>query len=223
MISVLVADDHAVVRKGVKLILGETIDIRVEGEASNGLEAFQLAVSCSFDVLLLDIIMPGRSNGLEVLKELKRHGSKLPVLMFSIHADEQYGVHALRAGAAGYLNKCSPSEELVKAVRRVAAGGRYISPVLADAMAQRLDGLGNGQPHERLSEREFEVLIGLAAGKTATEIARELMLSVKTVSTYRTRILEKLCARGTSELVHYAIQHGLVPALDLNDLRSGDR
>src|SRR5712671_7210333 len=122
MIKVLVADDHAVVRKGVKLIFGETDDICVEAEASNGLEAFQLAISNSYDVLLLDIIMPGRSNGLDVLRELRRHGSKLPVLMYSIHADDQYGVHALKAGAAGYLNKCSPPEELLKAVRRVAAG-----------------------------------------------------------------------------------------------------
>jgi two-component system invasion response regulator UvrY len=214
MISVLIADNQAVVREGLKQILNRTHDLRVQGEASNSLEAIRMVRAGHWDVMVLDLALPPRSGGLDLLSELKRQSCRLPVLVFSTFPEDQYGLPSLRAGAAGYLRKDSAPEEIVRAIRTLSTGQRYISPALADIMAERLQKPGDQPPHAALSEREFEVLVGLAGGDSPTEMARDLMLSVKTISTYRARILEKLHLKATPELVHYAIQHGLVPGLN---------
>ena len=210
MIKVLIADDHAVVRSGLKQILAETSDIVVAGEAANGREVLQKLEQQHWDVLVLDITMPGRS-GLEVLKDIKHLKPELPVLVLSMHAEEQFATRTLKAGAAGYLNKESAPEELVKAIRRVLAGGKYVSSTQAERMVGELTG-GDADklPHELLSDREYEILCLIASGKTPTEMARELSLSVKTVSTYRARILEKMNLTSNAQLTHYAIKGGLV-------------
>jgi DNA-binding NarL/FixJ family response regulator len=209
MIRILVADDHAIVREGVKRLLADTKDLRVMGEASNGQEVLAKISSQTWDVLLLDLAMPGR-NGLEVLQQLKRTAPQLPVLVFSMYPGNQYLVRALKAGAAGYLPKESLPEELVSAVRKVVQGGRYISPSLTECLVLEMTRESDAPLHARLSDREYQVLCLLATGKTATEIAEELALSVKTVSTYRVRILEKMQLNTTAELIHYAIRQGLI-------------
>lgn len=214
MIRVLIADDHAIVREGIRAILAKEPDMRVEGEAANSLDAFQQARTGHWDVLVTDLAMPGRTKGLDLIREIKAMKPGLPVLVLSIHAEEHYGVHALKAGASGYLNKEAVPGELVKAIRKLAGGGRYISSTLAEVMAERLSGRSERPLHEMLSEREFEVYLNLVLGKTATEIARELALSVKTISTYRVRILEKLHLKNNCELIHYSIQESLLPASD---------
>ena len=209
MIKVLIADDHAVVRSGLKQILAETSDIVVAGEAVNGREVLQKLEQQHWDVLVLDITMPGR-GGLEVLKDIKHLKPELPVLVLSMHAEEQFATRTLKAGAAGYLNKESAPEELVKAIRKVLAGGKYVSATQAERMVGELTGDGDKLPHELLSDREYEILCLIASGKTPTEMARELSLSVKTVSTYRARILEKMNLTTNAQLTHYAIKGGLV-------------
>ena len=211
MISVFIADDHAIVRQGLKQIVSDTADIRLAGEAADGQETLRLVRGGSCDVLVLDLNMPGIS-GLEILRVLKQERPDLPVLVLSIHAKEQYAVRCLKAGAAGYLTKESAPEELVKAIRQVAAGGKYVSRGLAESLAMRLDETEDRPRHETLSDREFQVLELMGAGKTATEIAGSLSLSVKTVSTYRARMLEKLGLRNNAEVIQYAIQHRLVPS-----------
>ena len=211
MIRVLVADDHPIVREGLRVVLSRAADRRVEAEAANGLEAYNMARTGRYDVLLLDISISGRNSGLDLVKELKRSGTTVPILIFTMHPEEQYGVYALKAGAAGYLKKGAATDEVVKAIRKVAAGGRYVSAALAEVLAGRLmNGHSEQASHNALSQREFEVLVSLASGKPATEIARGLMLSVKTISTYRTRILEKLQLKDTAHLIRYAVQNGLV-------------
>jgi two-component system, NarL family, invasion response regulator UvrY len=209
MIRALIADDHAVVRQGLRQILQETSDMQVTGEAATGPEALERARGDSYDVVVLDITLPGRS-GFEVLKELRVERPELPVLVLSMHAEEQFAVRLLKAGAAGYLNKETAPEELIKAIRKVVAGGRYVSPTLAEKLAFEIDAGSDKSAHETLSDREFQVMRMLASGKTVKEIAAELSLSVKTISTYRARILAKMNLHTNAELIHYAITNQLV-------------
>jgi two-component system invasion response regulator UvrY len=209
MIKALIADDHAVVRQGLRQILLETSDMVVTGEASNGPEALERARSGGYDVVVLDITMPGRS-GFEVLKELRLEDPALPVLVLSMHSEEQFAVRLLKAGASGYLNKESAPEELVKAIRKVVSGGRYVSPRLAEKLAFEIDSGSDKLLHETLSDREFQVMRMMASGQTVKEIAAELALSVKTISTYRARILDKMNLHTNAELIHYAIQNQLI-------------
>jgi two-component system invasion response regulator UvrY len=209
MIRALIADDHAVVRQGLRQILLETSDMVVTGEASNGPEALERARSGGYDVIVLDITMPGRS-GFEVLKELRLEDPALPVLVLSMHSEEQFAVRLLKAGASGYLNKESAPEELVKAIRKVVSGGRYVSPRLAEKLAFEIDSGSDKLLHETLSDREFQVMRMMASGQTVKEIAAELALSVKTISTYRARILDKMNLHTNAELIHYAIQNQLI-------------
>ena len=206
---ILIADDHAVVRQGLKQILAAEFHQAVFGEASTGQQAIELAWREQWDVIVLDITMPGQ-NGLDVLKAIKKSRPRLPVLMLSMHPEDQFAVRMLKVGAAGYMTKESAPGELVGAVKKVISGGRYVSPALAEKMASFLAIDVQTAPHERLSDREFVVLRLIASGKTVSVIAQELSLSVKTVSTYRTRILEKTGMQNSAELTHYAIQNQLV-------------
>ncbi len=209
MIRALIADDHAVVRRGVRQILQETSDMEVAGEAADGPEALERARLGGYDVVVLDITMPGRS-GLEVLKDLRLEQPKLPVLVLSMHSEEQFAVRLLKTGAAGFLSKESAPDELVNAIRKVVGGGRYVSPTLAEKLAFEIDSGPDKLIHETLSDREFQVMRMIASGRTLKEIAGELSLSVKTISTYRVRILTKLKLHTNAELIHYAITNQLV-------------
>lgn len=209
MIRVFVADDHAVVREGLKQICRETADLVVAGEAVDGLEALERIRAEAWDVAVIDMTMPGRS-GLEIVKELKRERPQLPILVLSVHAEDQYAIRLLKAGAAGYLTKESVPQELVDAIRRVVSGGKYVSQSLAEKLALQLDSDFANPPHEALSDREFQVLRLIASGKTVSDIATELSLSVKTVSTYRSRILEKMNLNSNAELIRYAIENRLI-------------
>jgi DNA-binding NarL/FixJ family response regulator len=209
VIRVLVADDHALVRAGLKHILGMTGEVAVVGEACNGQEVMAEARRTPCDVVLLDIGMPGRS-GLDVLKQLRVEHPGVAVLMLTMYPEEQYAVRALRAGAAGYLTKDSGPEELVNAVRKVASGGRYVSMRTAESLAFEVQGRFRQSPHEALSDRELQVLCMIARGRTVKEIADELTLSPKTVSTYRSRVLAKLNLRNNSEIAYYAVKEALV-------------
>jgi two-component system invasion response regulator UvrY len=209
MIRVLVVDDHSIFREGLKLILGETLDIRVEGEAAGPREALTLVEQGTWDVLLMDLSMP-EGGGLEILRQVRAREPDLPVLVLSMYPEEQYAIPVLRAGAGGYLNKEAAPEDLVRAVRKVASGGKFISPAVAERLAAQLEAGSVGLPHEALSEREFQVLRLLASGQTVGEIAEALSLSVKTISTYRARVLEKMQMHTNAELTRYAIEHQLV-------------
>src|SRR5438552_1039398 len=208
---ILLADDHAVVRHGLKQILADDFKRAVFGEARNAQEALNLVWKENWDVVVLDITMPGRS-GLEVLHEIKRSRPRLPVLVLSMHPENQFAVRVLKSGASGYMTKESAAEELVGAIKKVLEGGRYVSTSLAEKLASYLATARDTQkaPQELLSNREFQVLRLIASGKIVSEIAKELSLSVKTISTYRTRILEKMGMRNNAELMHYAIQHQLI-------------
>ncbi|MFY9327552.1 MAG: response regulator transcription factor [Georgfuchsia sp.] len=208
-IHVLIADDHAIVRQGLKQILSETSDLIVAGEAEDGTEAIHLARSKRWDVFLLDVSMPSR-NGIDVLKQLRREFPRQPVLILSMHSEEQYAVRAIKAGAAGYLTKQSAPELLVTAIRQVASGKKFISPTLAEQLAAAISDDGDKLPHERVTDREYQVLVRIASGKTLTQIAKEMNLSVKTVSEYRKRLLDKMRLDTTAELIRYGIEHGLV-------------
>jgi two-component system, NarL family, invasion response regulator UvrY len=209
MIRVLIADDHAVVREGLKRIVAENPDMEVAGEAGNGHEVLEFARRSECDLVLLDLAMPGK-DGLDTLKELKVLRPHLPVLVLSVYPEEQYAVRLLRAGAAGYLTKESAPEELVAAIRKVSRGGRYVSERLAEQLAVLLGSATDRPPHETLSDREFRVMVMLASGKTASEVADELCLSVKTISTYRSRALRKMNMRNNAEFSFYAVKHGLL-------------
>ncbi|WIM07036.1 MAG: response regulator transcription factor [Candidatus Nitricoxidivorans perseverans] len=209
MIHVLIADDHAIVRQGLKQILSETDDLVVAGEADDGAEALQLARNQQWDVFLLDVSMPNR-NGIDTLKQLKKEFPKLPVLILSMHPEEQYAVRALKAGASGYLTKQSAPEQLVTAIRKVAGGKKYVSPAVAEQLADAIAGDGEQPLHELLSDREYEVLKLIAAGRTLTQIAEELNLAVATISTFRARIIEKTGLRSNAEMIRYGLEHGLV-------------
>jgi len=206
---ILIADDHAVVRRGLKQILAEAFKRSVFGEATNSQETLDLVWKEPWDIVILDLTMPGRS-GLDVLKEIKRTRPKLPVLILSMHPEDQFAVRLLKAGASGYMTKESAPEELVGAVKKAVGGGRYVSAALAEKLASLIVHDTLVAPHERLSDREFLILRMIASGKTVGAIARDLSLSAKTVSTYRARVLEKMCLSNNSELVHYAFQYQLV-------------
>ncbi|THC39979.1 response regulator transcription factor [Massilia sp. Mn16-1_5] len=208
-IRVFIADDHAIVREGLKQILAEQRDIVVAGEAENGLDAIKLFRKSRCHVMLLDISMPDR-NGIEVLKQIKQERPELAVLMLSMHREDQYAIRALKAGAAGYLTKQSAPRELVTAIRQVASGQKYVSATLAQALASQVGADHEAPPHDSLSDREFQTLTMIASGKTVSEIARELSLSVKTVSEYRARLLAKMNLKTSAELTHYAIRNQLV-------------
>lgn len=209
MQRLLLVDDHPVVRKGMKAILLEGLPGAVVTEAGSGDEALEL-LSKPFDVVVLDLTMPGRS-GIDLLAEIKHRFPKLPVLVMSLHPEEQFAVRALKAGASGYLTKAAAPENLLTAVTKILAGGRYVSASLAERLAAGLGGKDVASaPHENLSDREFEVMRGIASGRTVSEIAAEMKLSVKTVSTYRARLLEKMGMASNAEITRYAIENGLV-------------
>jgi len=210
MKRILIVDDHEVVRDGVKRIFDEQEPgMAVFGEASNGPEALRLVREEAWDVVVLDLTLDDRS-GLEVLKELKQIRPKIPVLILSMHSEEQYARRAFKAGAAGYTTKDSPRAELVKAVNRVIEGGRYVSPAMAEKLIVDIERGSDKPVHETLSDREFEVMRLIASGKTVGEIAELLSLSDKTISTYRARLLEKMGMKTSAELTHYAVQNKLV-------------
>jgi two-component system, NarL family, invasion response regulator UvrY len=209
MIKVLIADDHAILRRGLKEILSREMEGAVCGEAKDAQQVLARVQSDHWDLVILDLSMPGRS-GLDVLRDIKGLRPKLPVLVLSMHPEDQYGKRILKAGAAGYMNKESAPEELIKAIRKVLAGGRYVSPALAERLVWDLNEDVTHPVHETLSDREFEVLRMIASGKTVTQIAEELHLSVATVSTYRARILEKMKMSTTVQIMHYALTNHLV-------------
>ena len=209
MINVLIADDHTVVRQGLKQIISIDPQLNVVGEAANGEEVLALLESLKVDGVVLDITMPGK-NGLDVLKELKRKYPTLPVLVLSMHPEDQFAIRIMKAGAAGYLTKeCAP-EELIGALNKICKGGKYITPELAERLAVFIEDEKGKPLHDNLSDREYQVLRMLALGKTITEIAGELFLSIKTVSTYRTRVLEKMNMSTNAELTRYALQNQLI-------------
>lgn len=208
-IKVFIADDHAIVRKGLRLILSETPDLKVIGEAENGNDLLQKVRKVSVDVVLMDIGMPEKS-GWDVLIQLQREYSTLPVLILSIYPEEDYAVQFLKAGASGYLSKTSAPEQLVEAIRKVAQGGKFVSPSLAEKLASDLGRDSEKPLHHSLSPRELQVLCLIASGKTVKEVAGELALSVPTISTHRARILEKMKMKTSAQLIHYAVKKRLV-------------
>ncbi len=209
MIKILIADDHAIVREGLKQIVAEESDMIVSGEAENAAGMMDLLNNNSYDIVILDINMPGKS-GLEALKDLKTTFPDLPVLILSMYSEDQYGLRAIRAGAAGYLKKVSAPEELVRAIRLINNGGKYISQELAEKMADSFGSVKESMPHETLSDREFQIMCAIASGKSAEVIARELSISVHTIYSYRNRIFEKMGLKTNVELTQYAIQNGLI-------------
>lgn len=213
MIRVLVADDHAIVREGLKQILTKSGDLEVAGEAANGNDVLKMVREQEWDVLVTDMSMPGR-NGLELIKLVKSARPKLPVLVLSMYGEEQFAVRSIRAGASGYLNKESASDQLVNAIRKIAGGGVYASPAVAEALLRNVrDGdAAHKQPHELLSDRELQVLQLITAGQSVTEIADALSLSPKTVSTHKARLMEKMQMTNQAELIRYAMAHGLAQA-----------
>ncbi|WP_118184325.1 response regulator transcription factor [Paraburkholderia phosphatilytica] len=208
MIKVLIADDHTLVREGLRHILRTASGFDVVGEASDGITTIALVRTTPADVLVLDLSMPGR-NGVELIRQIKDEKPELRILVLTMHAEQQYAVRAFKAGASGYLTKESASDELVGAVSKVAAGGVYVSLTMAERFAQSLNEPADTLPHQRLSDREFDVFRRIAAGETITEIAHELCVSTKTVSTYKTRILEKMQMPHEAALVRYAMRHKL--------------
>lgn len=210
MIRLLIADDHPVVREGLRRIVADHPELEVVGEAVNGDEVLASFPLLPADVVLLDVAMPG-PGFLQVLEQLRAQHPSVAVLVLSVHPEDQYAIRALRAGASGYLTKDHSPEQLVEAIRKVYRGGKYVSPALAERLAADLAATGGKQlRHETLSHREYEVLCLLGSGRTVKEISSELRLSPKTVSTYRTRVLEKMQATSNADLVRYAAQHGLI-------------
>ena len=209
MLKILIADDHPVFRRGLKQIIAETTDMVAAGEATNGSEVLSKVRTGDYDLVLLDISMPGK-DGMDVLTQLKNERPALLVLMVSMHPEEQYAVRALKAGASGYLTKESAPDELIVAIRKVSTGRKYVSSALAERLAALLQEDAEVLPHEALSRREYQVMCMIASGKTLKEIAGELSLSIKTISTYRSRILEKMKRKNNAELTRYAINNRLV-------------
>ena len=207
-IRVLIADDHAIVRQGLRQILSDTPDLTVSGEAENGVQAVQMVRSGDWDVVLMDVSMPDR-NGIDALKLIKKEYPRLPVLILSMYPEEQYAIRALKAGAAGYLTKQSAPELLVTAIRQVASGKKYVSPSLAEELANAIGDDSERPPHEKLSDREYQTLCMIASGKTPAEIAEALNLSVKTVSVYRARLLEKMNRRSEAVPAHAKLKHDI--------------
>jgi DNA-binding NarL/FixJ family response regulator len=209
VIKILIADDHAIVREGLKQILSDSPDLVVVAEAGSGQEVLEKIRKNDVDLVVLDIAMPGR-GGLDILKEIKTQMPRLPVLMLSMYPEEQYAIRVLKSGASGYLTKESAPAELVKAIQQISQGRKYISPYLAEKLAIDLEVSTDKLPHELLSDREYQVMCMIASGKTLKEIAAGLSLSIKTISTYRSRILEKMNMKTNAELTHYAIKNRLV-------------
>lgn len=209
MTEVIIADDHPVVRQGIKRILEAEADMKVVAEAGSGQELVQIVERIACDVILLDISMPGR-DGLDTLNYLRRSYPKISVLILSVYPEDQFGPRVLKAGAAGYMNKEAACEQLVSAIRKVRGGGRYVSATLAEKIAGDLAADSNLPPHERLSDREYQVMRLLASGKTVGQISRELCLSKKTISTHRARILEKMRMKTNAQLTYYAMHNSLV-------------
>jgi len=209
MINLLIVDDHPLIRQGLRQTFQDTSDIRIGGEASDGVSAIAAIQHHHYDAVILDISLPGRS-GLDTLSQIKCLLPRLPVLILSIYPENQYAIRVLKAGADGYLTKESPPDELIRAIHKIVHGGKYISPSLAEKLANRL--VENNQPatHEILSDREFQTMLAIASGKTVKEIAAEFNLSVKTISTYRTRILHKMRFKNNAEIICYAVRLGLV-------------
>lgn len=208
-VKVLIADDHTVVREGVKKIISQSTDLEVAGEAGNAEELFDRIRRREVDVLVLDMSMPGR-DGIDVLRRLRVENPELPVLILSVHPEEEFALRVLKAGASGYLTKDSPPEKLLQAIKRVAAGRKSISSAVAERLTLSLEKDYPRKAHEKLSDREYQVLRLLGTGKTVSAIAADMALSVKTVSTYRVRILEKMQLQNNAELMRYAHEHGLV-------------
>ncbi|HSR11197.1 MAG TPA: response regulator transcription factor [Thermodesulfobacteriota bacterium] len=209
MMNILIADDHPIVRRGLKEILADEPDVEKVEEAVDSQDILAAFRRGSFDIVVLDITMPGR-GGLEVLKDLRKESPRTPVLILSMHPEDQYGVRAMRAGAAGYLNKESAPAQLVSAIRQILGGRKYISPGLAERMAQHLNTDTEGPPHESLSDREHQVMCMISSGKTVSEIGKALSLSVKTISTYRSRVLQKMKMKSNAALTHYALKNRLI-------------
>lgn len=208
MYKILIGDDHAIIRKGLRQILREEITDCEIDEAADGSEVIRKINEKLFDVLILDISMPKR-NGIDILNQLKIEKPDLPILILSIHPEEQYAIRVLKAGAAGFINKASAPEELVQAIRKITGGGKYISPVVAEQLATNI--LGSEQaPHEQLSDREYQVMLLIAGGNTVKEIAEELALSIKTISTYRSRLMEKLNMDNNAKITKYVLQNNLL-------------
>ncbi|MEO8838347.1 MAG: response regulator transcription factor [Herbaspirillum sp.] len=214
MIRVMVADDHAIMREGLKRILSDTDEIKVVGEAVDGFETLSQVRKGGFDLLLLDLSMPGRS-GIELVRQIRQEAPKLPVLVLTMHEEEQYAVRSIRAGANGYLTKESAGTQLIGAIRKVAAGRPYISTEVAEQLALNAMPLQQTLPHEQLSDREFEVFALLVAGKSVSDIALDLHLSAKTISTHKARILQKMAMMSISELVQYAVAHRLLTTVSV--------
>jgi DNA-binding NarL/FixJ family response regulator len=209
VIRIVIADDHMIVREGLKQVLAATSDLQVVGEAQDGHEVLERVRGLDFDVLLLDMSMPGR-GGIELIRQVHAEKPKLRILVLSMHQEQQYAIRAIKAGASGYLTKDSASAQLVSAIRKVAGGGAYITSAVAEQLALGAMPQTEGPPHNALSDREFQVFRALVAGRTVTDIAGELNLSVKTVSTHKARIMEKMNISNPAELIRYAMRHGLV-------------
>lgn len=206
---ILVVDDHAIVRKGLIQIISEVPGMHMVDEAGNGIEAMQMLLEKDYDIILLDISMPGKS-GLDILRTIKNKRPKIPVLVLSVHPEEQYAIRAIKAGASGYLTKDSAPDELIAAIKKISKGGKYVTTSLAEKLLYELEPSDEKPGHEILSDREYQVMCMFALGKTLKEIAKELSLSIQTVSTYRMRILEKMRMSTLAEVIRYAIKHGLV-------------
>jgi len=209
MIKVVLADDHAIVRGGLKQILEADASMRVVFEANNGIEAFEFVSENTVDVVVMDITMPGR-NGLETLKDIKRLKPYLPVIILSMHPEDQYAIRVIKAGAAGYLSKESDPKELVDAIKKACAGRRYISTEVAELLAHHIERGPTDEPHKKLSDREFEIFLLIAQGKSLTEIAKDIDISIKTVSTYRTRLIDKTALSTNSAMTKYCVERGLI-------------
>lgn len=209
MIKIVIADDHDIVRAGLKQIIADEEDMEVAGEANSGEKLIELIKKNDYDIVLLDLKMSGM-NGIEVMKHIKAIKPAIPVIVLSMHAEDQYAVRTIKAGASGYITKETAGDNLISAVKRVVSGGKYISPTLAETLADSVAGGGSELPHENLTDREFQVLCMIASGKTVSEIGAELFLSVKTISTYRQRILEKMNMKNNSELTHYVIKNNIL-------------
>lgn len=206
--NVLIVDDHAIVRQGLRQILMESGKVMLIGEAACGAEAMQQIREVEWNVVVLDISLPDR-NGIEILKQIKKERPKIPVLMLSMHEEGLYAIRALKAGASGYLTKQSAPSELMAAIKQISMGRKYLTTTLAEAIADNLGAGHDGPPHEALSDREYQTLRLIASGKSLTDAAEEMCLSVKTVSVYRSRLLEKMKLKNNAELTHYAIKNGL--------------
>jgi len=209
MIKVLIADDHAIVREGLKQILSDIPDMKVFGEAGSGDEALQLIRNKGWHIMLLDIAMPGK-NVLELIKLAKHQSPHLPILILSMYPEDQYAIRMLRAGADGYLTKESAPEQLVAAIRKVAKGGKYISATMTEKLIEELNPNQEKSPHTTLSDREFQVFRGICSGKSITDLAQQMTLSVKTISTYRTRLMKKMNMSKNAEIIHYAFKNDLL-------------